>query len=381
MHFPGSFSCSEYLFGKAKLINSQKDLLIVGPLPPPIGGSPLTLMTMLEELRNYPNIRVKVVNTSPLRNVRKKMTGFTFEKVSRMFSILSKYQKEIRGCDAVLVFANDLFAFVLVPILLWLAHLNSKPFFMKPVGSGLDLFMESHGKFIKSIMLKVLRSMDGVLSQTQYLAEWLKKEGCRNSFYLPGCRPYHPVQSSHRQSDTEFRLIFMGHITRLKGPLFLLEALQALEKSNMIRVSCDFYGPIHDDVRKDFEAALIATPSAHYQGSSEAGKATEIIAGYDALVLPTCYDTEGHPGVLIEAMHAGVPVISTQIRTLPELVEHGVNGLLVPVGNSHALGDAIMQLAADCELRRKMGEANFQRGNEFRSDAVVSKMLGYIFPR
>jgi len=358
----------------------SKKLLIVGPLPPPIGGSPLTLKVMLEEFNTYPEILVSVINTSPLRHVSKKMTGFNFEKVKRMMTILGKYHREINNCNAILVFANDLFAFVLVPILLWQAERKHKSFYIKPVGSGIDLFMETHGKIIKAIMLRILRSANGIFTQTQYLTDWLRKEGCDNSYYLPGCRPYHHVQSRPRQVNDVLQLIFLGHITRLKGPLILLEALQIIAQRGGSKVKCDFYGPIHDDIQKEFERALIATPNAYYVGSIDPGKGSDIIAEYDILVLPTCYDTEGHPGVLIEAMHAGVPIISTQIRTLPELVNHGVNGLLVPVGDSHALADAIEMLALDGNMRIKMGKANFQKGYEFRSDIVVGKMINIIFP-
>jgi glycosyltransferase involved in cell wall biosynthesis len=83
---------------------------------------------------------------------------------------------------------------------------------------------------------------------------------------------------------------------------------------------------------------------------------------------------------LIEAMHAGVPTISTQLRTIPELVTDGVNGFLVPPQDSASLADAIKQLADNPVLRQKMGEANHQKGQEFRADTVVAKMLKIIFP-
>jgi len=366
--------------GKPDSVLRQKHLLIVGPLPPPIGGSPLTLKIMLEELAHYQDLQVTVINTSPLRSVNKKATGFNFEKVKRMFVILARNQNEIRHCDAVLVFANDLFAFILVPLLLVQARLYRKPFYLKPVGSGLDLFMESHGRVVKFIMLKVLQSMTGILSQTQYLTGWLRQRGCEGAFYLPGCRSYQPVDPTEHQHNEEFRLIYLAHVTRMKGPLILLDALRSIDQRGGLKVSCDFYGPIHDDIQKEFSTALKITPNARYRGIVEAGDSPQTIRAYDVLVLPTCYDTEGHPGVLIEAMHAGVPIISTQIRTLPELVTHGVNGLLVPVGDSPALADAIIQLAQDCELRQKMGEANFSKGYEFSSDVVVARMIRHIFP-
>jgi glycosyltransferase involved in cell wall biosynthesis len=162
--------------------------------------------------------------------------------------------------------------------------------------------------------------------------------------------------------------------------LFLLEALQLLAQRCDLRVNCDFYGPIHDEIRKEFLCQLDVTPNARYCGMAQAGSGPSVIAGYDALVLPTFFACEGHPGVIIEAMHAGVPVISTQHRAIPELVVDGENGILVPVRDSHALAEAIKQIALDRPLRERMGQANYRKGQEFHTEVVVAQMMKIIFP-
>jgi glycosyltransferase involved in cell wall biosynthesis len=366
--------------GKAGTDSLPKTLLLVAPKPPPIGGSPLTVQAMLAELARYPNIRVALVNTSPTLDVRKKMTGFNFEKVRRTISIVPQYLYKIRGSDAILVFANDLFAITLAPILLFLARLFRKPFYLKPVGAGLDLFINAQKKPLREYLLSVLHSTDGILTQTRLLKEDLGKMGYTNAQYLPGCRPLSTRMTVREESPGELRLIFLGHITRLKGPLILLEALQILAQTCDRRISCDFYGPIHDEIRDEFLNQLRSMPNVRHCGVAEAGTGTQLIANYDALILPTYYDTEGHPGVLIEAMHASVPVISTQIRTLSELVTNGENGFLVPPRDSRALADAIKQIAVDPALRAKMGEANHRRGKEFRADVVVAQLVKIVFP-
>ena len=353
-------------------------ILIVGPLPPPIGGSPLTVQAMIDELSRYPSIEVALINTSPLRDVRKKMTGFNFEKVRRMIFVLTHYIHDVRGSSVVLVFANDLFAFILVPVLLLLARIYHKPFYIKPVGGGLDLYLADQNRIFREYLLNVLRSADGILAQTQLLQAALTKMGCTKTYYLPGCRPLHPLTRLPNKNPDELRLIFLGHITREKGPLILLEALQIVAQQCSTKVSCDFYGPIHEDIRAEFLSQMEVTPNVHYCGVAEAGTGSQLISEHDALVLPTSFDTEGHPGVLIEAMHAGVPIISTQNRTIPELVTQGENGILVPVRNSPALAEAIIQLALDRPLREKMGQTNYLRGYEFRSDVVVAQMLNIM---
>lgn len=359
--------------------NNPKKLLIIGPLPPPVGGSPLTLQVILEELKKYPFIISSVINTSPSIGVNKKMTGFNFEKVKRMLSILYKFHRSIRKNEVVLIFANDLFAFILVPLLVLGAHLYKKKVYLKPVGSNLDLFMESNGKLVKSIMLSVIKSTNGVLAQTKLLTEWFLQQGCKNALYLPGCRPYQSFTTNNRIQSDKLRIIYLAHITILKGPLVLLDAMKILEERNCFNIECDFYGPIHDNVEKQFKQKLQNTLSANYKGMVIPGMGSEIIAHYDLLVLPTCYDTEGHPGVIIEAMHVGIPVIATQKRTLYELITPGDNGLLVPSGDPFSLADAIEYMKVNVDKRINMGKANFSRGFEFRSDVVVGKLVEYLF--
>jgi glycosyltransferase involved in cell wall biosynthesis len=365
---------------QAHTTTHTKRLLFVGPKPPPIGGSPLTVQAMLDELAHYPSVEIHLISTSPALDVRKKMTGFNFEKVKRSVMILPRFIYELPRCDAALVFANDLFAITLAPVLLFFAKLFRKPFYLKPVGAGLDLFINAQNKLLREYLLFVLRSADGILTQTQLLETDLRKMGCPKARYLPGCRPLAPMTETHPNHADEFRLIYLGHITRLKGILYLIESLGILSQTCSKKVTCDFFGPIHDELRDEFNAGLQSQPNARYCGMAEAGTGPRLIAHYDALVLPTYYDTEGHPGVLIESMHAGVPVIATQVRTFPELIAHGVNGLLVPLQDSVSLADAVKTLAENPDLHKQMAEANRQKGREFRADAVVEKMLQIIFP-
>jgi glycosyltransferase involved in cell wall biosynthesis len=66
-------------------------------------------------------------------------------------------------------------------------------------------------------------------------------------------------------------------------------------------------------------------------------------------------DRDGIPNVLVEAMASGLPVVSTNISGIPELIEHGVNGLLTPQKDARALAGAIAQLLDTPALRRELG--------------------------
>jgi glycosyltransferase involved in cell wall biosynthesis len=83
------------------------------------------------------------------------------------------------------------------------------------------------------------------------------------------------------------------------------------------------------------------------------------LAGLDAFVLPSV--SEGCPNVLMEAMAVGVPCVASRIGATDILVEHGVSGLLVPYGDSHALAEALSKLREDPELAVYLGRAARER--------------------
>lgn len=100
----------------------------------------------------------------------------------------------------------------------------------------------------------------------------------------------------------------------------------------------------------------------------------ELYSAMDVFVLPS--HREGLPRAAIEAAAMGLPIVATDIRGCRQVVEHGVNGLLVPVGDVTALADAVGRLAADDALRTRMGEAGRTRaGAHFDEREVVRIVL------
>jgi L-malate glycosyltransferase len=97
--------------------------------------------------------------------------------------------------------------------------------------------------------------------------------------------------------------------------------------------------------------------------------AVRLMAGCDLFVLASRY--EGLPVAVMEALALGLPVVATAVGGVPEVVEHGREGLLVPPGRPDELAAAVLTLLTDAERRARMSEAAARRGAALSIDAAV----------
>ena len=150
-------------------------------------------------------------------------------------------------------------------------------------------------------------------------------------------------------------LLFTGRLAGVKGVPVLLRALSALAPRHPeLRLRLIGDGP-ERAVLEAMAAELGIAARTEFLGYRSQAEVAEALTEADVFVLPSF--AEGVPVVLMEAMAAQVPVVTTRIAGVPELVDHGVSGLLVPPGEAEALTEALEALLADPDLRRSMGAA------------------------
>jgi glycosyltransferase involved in cell wall biosynthesis len=102
-----------------------------------------------------------------------------------------------------------------------------------------------------------------------------------------------------------------------------------------------------------------------------------VFADADIAVLPSDYN-EGVPRVLLEAAASGLPLVATDIEGCRVIVRDGVNGFLVPTRDAFALADAIERLAADAELRERMGAESARiAAAEFDERLIIAQWMEY----
>jgi len=166
-----------------------------------------------------------------------------------------------------------------------------------------------------------------------------------------------------RRSDvgaTRLRIASVGRAVEKKGYADLLRALALLGDKIDWRFDHVGGGP-HSARLKAQAERLGLSENIVWHGARDRAFVFDILAKADLFVLPSRItasgDRDGLPNVLMEAQAMGVPVLSTSVSAIPELVAHTKTGWLVPQKDPAALAEAIRILASDAPLRRRLGEA------------------------
>lgn len=173
------------------------------------------------------------------------------------------------------------------------------------------------------------------------------------------------------------RLVSIGRFVEQKGQLLLVEAL-----ASALRQVPDLHLTLVGDgeMRPEIEAAIAAHEigdKVTITGWVDEARVRAEIAGAHALVMPSF--AEGLPMVVMEAMAAGRPVISTYIAGIPELVRPAT-GWLVPAGDPEALSEAMASLAATSRQElAEMGRAGRNRALQRHDIDIEARRLGQLF--
>jgi glycosyltransferase involved in cell wall biosynthesis len=155
-----------------------------------------------------------------------------------------------------------------------------------------------------------------------------------------------------------------------KGLPTLLSALEILAGQGAApRFAIVGSGPLEDEVRAHIAEGPLAATTLLLPFE---GRVEPYLRALDAFVLPSYF--EGLPLAVLEAMAAGLPVVATDVGGTPEAVVAGETGILVDVKNPEALAEAIAAIAAQPDLRTRMGAAGRARYEaEFRVDRMVDE--------
>lgn len=164
-------------------------------------------------------------------------------------------------------------------------------------------------------------------------------------------------------------LVTIARLTDAKGHRYLLAALPSL-LDRWPELCCLFVGEGElEDALQRMARELGVERACRFVGVRT--DIADILAAADLFVLPSL--SEGFPFVLLEALAMGCPVVASRVNGIPELIEEGKTGLLVPARDPHSLASAILKLLSDPAAASRMGAAGRMVVRErFTADRMVA---------
>ncbi len=167
------------------------------------------------------------------------------------------------------------------------------------------------------------------------------------------------------------RIGYVGRLAPQKSPGTLVRAFGRMCGQASLLVVGD--GPDRPLVER-LAAASPAAGRITLAGFVEHARVPAVLASLDVLVLPSAYEEMG--SVLTEAMAAGLPVVASDVGGIPEVVRHGVTGLLVPPGDVDALAAALDRLVAEPALRARLAAGARARSADYGWPALAARVAG-----
>jgi glycosyltransferase involved in cell wall biosynthesis len=306
----------------------MKNILILGPRfhhSGKVGGVVVLFELFLEEL-DRAGIKYEVIDTNK-KNYK--------NKISAIVLIFIKFCLMIQKFDKITIHGTAADFKYLVPFFVCICRLFDKSVFLRKfAGSFSDVYKRS-GFLQRKLIAYSLKSSSANFFETKYLVDYFRQFN-DYTFWFPNVRK---SASCKVNSHFKKRFIFLGHICKDKGVYDLVAAASRLHSDYEISL----YGDLEDpDLEKYIENSRV-----EYGGRLTPKNVTPTLCKHDVLVLPTCWVAEGYPGVIIEAFSVGLPVISTSLEGIKELVCDGHNGRLIAPGNVSELVQAIESFSQD----------------------------------
>lgn len=202
-----------------------------------------------------------------------------------------------------------------------------------------------------AVMRRVLREYelaDAVVVPSEFVYKSFLEHGLPHEklFLVPWAVLPVAEPPERHQPDRDVRVLFVGALTLRKGIPYLLDAAGRLDRGARVRL----VGGVNQPLLRRLEVPANVEVVGHKRGEALA----EEFRQAEIFVLPSVED--GSAYVILEAMLAGLPVIVSD-QAGPALIEDGVQGFVVPAGDSQTLAERLLLLIRDESRRREMGDA------------------------
>lgn len=332
---------------------------VVGPLPPPSGGMANQCEQLLRLLRSE-GVNVELVRTNAPYRPAIVAKIPVLRAVARLLPYLGHLWAAAGRCEVFHVLANSGWAWHLFAApALWAGRLRSKPVIINYRGGLADEFLSSAPRHV----LRDLRRAALRVTPSDFLRRVFDRRGLQAEV-IPNVIDLARFAPRRRRAHSDApHVVVARNLEPIYGLDTAIRAFAMLRKSYpRATLTLAGTGPQRDELI-ELARSLGLSSAVHFPGRIDHADMPALYARADLALNPSTVDNM--PNSVLEAQASGLPLVSTDVGGVPDIVEHGVTGLLVPVGKPELMADALRRLLDDAELADQLVQAAALRVAEF----------------
>lgn len=240
-------------------------------------------------------------------------------------------------------------------------------------GSDIRNWMRRSSKIVQIYTGYILKSTQGVIVLGENLKVLFKDFYPDNKiFVVPNGGNY---TFPPREENNTTRLLFLANLIPSKGIIDVLESLNYLERYHQ-KLILNVAGEWFDSEFKELCYKVVKNTKipVNFHGQVNGDKKYQLLSNSDIFIFPP-KEPEGHPYVIVEAMAAGLPIISTDKGAITESVKEGINGFIIEPGKPVQIAEKIAFLLEHPDIRLAMaGESRRLYEENFTEEKMVNKL-------
>lgn len=347
-------------------MTTRPRILFILHLPPPVHGAALVGSAIRESAPVNDAFDTRYINLSSSATLEQ-VGRFSFGKVRAVFRLLSEVRRTVREWK---------------PDLVYMTPSSTMPGLLKDAltaclvrRKGCKVVLHFHNKgvaarqnrFVDDRLYRMLFRDASVILLSERLYPDIRKyvpeervSYCPNGVSVPALDFSTAPAAPLEMTEEVPKILFLSNMIRSKGVSVLVDACRILGERG-IPFRCSLVGALSADYPGDSLKAEIREKGLEgcvfYEGSRYGDEKWKAFSEADVFAFPTFYPDECFPLVVLEAMGAGLPVVTTAEGALPEMIREGEDGFICPRQDPVALADALARLLSDSALRTRMGES------------------------
>ena len=359
-------------------LSQRKGILIIGPSPDLFGG----IAKYMNDLLNSSLSQDYNIHHLETGKKDSEATGL-LSGLKRTWSQVKEFNRMIKqetNIEIVHIHTASGLSFWRYSVFIYLSKRARKKVLLHIHGAAFKEFFYSANSIKKHLITRIIRKTDALVALSEHWRSFFasivpdsRQYVVVNTVKIPDINMVEHVHSKGKRKQTS--ILFFGLLVKRKGLVELLKALPHLLERQCLRlVVAGGFIPGEEELVEDLKSAAetygdrldvkIDVPSEEKD---------TLFLDADIFILPT--HAEGLPIALLEAMSFGLPVVTTPVGAIPEVVKDGKNGFLMAPGDAVALTEKIIYLLDHPETRKNMGKNNIQKiKKHFSHNSMIQKI-------